>query len=151
MTCETCGQTPCVCIASSNPTKTPRTWLLQTCTAPGCTVLIRSLPGEQEAVPICKWHKTGMAYNSAQIVPRPPAPGPLLSLEEFGTDLFDAIKEQAAMREAFRLADRYRSHGDTQAAEQVERQVVVHQKALEAILKKNTIAPADLQRLLAIA
>lgn len=146
--CSRCNEEPCSCIDSSS-TGPKRVWLLQTCTEPGCTVMIRSLPGEQDAIPICKWHKGGSAYNSEQIQSRHDA-GPLLSLDEFGKDLFDAIQCQSAMREAFKTARLFRAKGKVRAADEAEQAVVDLQKQLETILKKNTIAPADLQRLLAI-
>jgi hypothetical protein len=147
--CSRCNEEPCNCIASSSPGGPKRVWLLQTCSEPGCTVVIRSLPGEQDAIPICKWHKGGHAYNSDQIQGRPNE-GPLISKDEFGQDLFDAIKCQSAMREAFKTARLFRAKGKVKAADEAEQAVVDLQKQLETILKKNTIAPEDIQRLLAI-
>lgn len=147
--CARCGTDPCSCVTSSSSGGPKRTWLLQTCTTPGCSVLIRSLPGEQEALALCKWHKAGHAYNSDQI-PRRPAEGPALSLDEFGRDLFDAIHCQSAMQQAFKTARLYREKGKTRAADHAERATVDLQKQLEVILTKQTIAPADLRRLFEI-
>ncbi len=131
--------------ATSNPTH----WLLHACTTPGCTIMIRSLPGYQPPDGRCRWCRSGAAYNLNQIETRP-GNGPLLSKEEFGTDLFEAIRLQSAMRQAERTAAAYNAKGLTHRAREAQDQAAARLRELKAILNKNTIDGPDLDRLLAI-
>ncbi len=130
-------------------TNNPRTWLLHHCTTPGCTAVIRALPGQQPPDGRCRWCRGGSAYNLNQIETRP-GNGPLLSKEEFGTDLFDAIRLQSAMRQAERTATVYKAKGLTTRAREAQDQAAARLRELKAILNKNTIDGPDLDRLLAI-
>jgi hypothetical protein len=129
---------------------TKQQWLIQVCSMPGCCVDIRVKAGEQLEYPICKWHDRGTAYNTRPRSALRPSEGPMLTKEEFGLDLYQAIECQTAMRHAFTTAALYREKGKLKVAEETERAIVDLQKTLESILNKNTIAPDDLQRLLAI-
>jgi hypothetical protein len=62
MACHTCEQSPCACVKKLAP-GTPTTWLIQSCTTPGCLVTIRRRVGQHEAVPVCKWCLANTAYN----------------------------------------------------------------------------------------
>jgi hypothetical protein len=131
---------------------TPKqSWVIQVCSLPGCCVDIRVKAGEQFEQPICTWHTQDRAYNTRPRSVLRPATGPTMTKEECGVDLYAAIQLQTAMRQAFTTAALFRDKGKGKAAEEAERLVVDLQKQLEAILKKNTIEPADLTRLLAIA
>lgn len=134
---------------STDTTKTPQQWVIQVCAMPGCCVDIRVKAGEQVEEPICKWHQAGTAYNSAQIKAQPDDSQPI-SLEEFGPDLFEAIRTQSALRQAERTAALYEAKGKMKSAREYQAHADALQKQLKTILDKNTIAPADLQRLLAI-
>lgn len=73
-----------------------------------------------------------------------------LSLDEFGRDLFAAIKAQAGSIQAFKTAQLYREKGLSQRAEEYEQRAMACQRELELLLKKNTIADADVTRILAM-
>jgi len=145
--CDQCGNQPCTC---QKKAQTPKTlWLLQTCQAPGCAVVIRSHPDRPLLSPRCQWHNQGRAYNSAQIK-HTPGEGALLSRDEFGQDLFEAIAVQAEIRQCYRNAQIERGKTRPAKAEAHEVRAVELQHHLETILKKNTISGPDLKRLLAI-
>src|SRR5689334_676195 len=67
-------------------------WINQTCSSPGCTVVIRSRVGHQApGAPVCKWCQQGTAYyRIAESDPQRHF-GPLVTKEEFGLDLYEAI------------------------------------------------------------
>jgi hypothetical protein len=73
--------------------------------------------------------------------------------EDFGigTDLFNAIKCQAGMRQAERTAAIFKQKGLPQREKEYLERAKNLQQQLSETLKKNTIAPVDLQRLLAIS
>ena len=54
------------------------TWIIQTCSRPGCSVAIRIEAGHQEAAPVCKWcqatdaHGTPYALYDTKLYPRKP-------------------------------------------------------------------------------
>lgn len=153
MTCFECAKDiaayPCACGYKPKELKVAEQWLVRRCGAQGCSVQVREKLADHEAVPICKWHKGGQAYNSTAIASRADG-GPLIDKEEFGVDLFEAIRLQSAMRQAERTADLFKRKG----LKQRERESLDNAKALsqqlQLILKRDTIAPADLKRLLAI-
>ena len=74
----------------------------------------------------------------------------LLSKEEFGEDLFEAIRLQAGFCQATKTADLYQKKGLKKMEREHRAKAITMNQQLQAILKKNTIPPADLQRLLAI-
>ena len=75
---------------------------------------------------------------------------PLLSCEEFSVDLFEAIKAQAGSIQAFKRADLAHAKGLTREAKEAAQTGKACQTTLEAILKKNTLAVADVTRILAM-
>ena len=77
--------------------------------------------------------------------------GPYLTKEEFGLDLFEAIKAQAALRQAEKNRAMYERKGLPLAAAEAAKAIEQYQSRLHKILAKNTIAPDDLRRLLAIS
>ena len=145
MTCSECGQWQCVCVKKE--AKPVRNWLISTCTEPGCTVVICSLPGEP--VGSCKWHRAGTAYLSHQIK-HTMGSGPLISTEEFGSDLFEAIKTQGALRQAENNAELYKRKGITDLEQDSIQRIKAFQDRLATILDRKTIAPPDIKRILAI-
>ncbi len=103
MTCETCGEwmhgTRCSCGWSvpSLEAKPRREFLIQECSSPGCTVVIRSLVGRQQSKPTCKWHEQGKAYQTAgPTALRHIDPSEPMTKEEFGLELYEAIRLNAA-------------------------------------------------------
>ena len=128
MECVNCGHEPCTCTAAKGD-KPKRLWTVAYCQERGCDVRIRVLPGV-EYNPRCKWHQAGTAYNAKPTEAVRQNDGPLLSQEEFGVDLFQAITLQSRMNQS----------GSTPALE----------AQFLAIIKKDTIAPSDLRRLLAM-
>jgi len=125
-------------------------WLIHNCTTPGCTVTIRVPVGEQHKHGLCKWCDQRRAYNTRDPTRTYASTGPLLSLDEFGVDLFEAIKAQAGSIQAFKKAETYRTKGLREEADQAEREAIVCQSTLESILKKNTIAVDNVRRILAM-
>jgi hypothetical protein len=73
-----------------------------------------------------------------------------LSLDEFGRDLFAAIKAQGGSIQAFKTAQLYREKGLAKQADEYEHRAMACQRELESLLKKNTIAEADVVRILAM-
>ena len=74
-----------------------------------------------------------------------------LSREEFGADLFDAIKAQSAFIQALKMMALYEAKGLAKQAQEYEVQAHIESGKLHVILQRETIAPEDLRRLLAIA
>lgn len=153
MMCPKCDQTyegTCECGYRPKEPKDKQLWLIQYCETPGCDVAIRVKIQEPLTHPICRRCQAGTAYNSR---PRPavhPGEGEPVSKEEFGLDLYEAIRLQSAMRQADKTADFYRCHGLAKDAQEFQDRATALQRQLKTILDKNTIEPADLQRLLAI-
>ena len=128
MLCEKCESSPCTC-TKAHPDKPKKLWTVAYCQERGCDVRIRVLPGVAYN-PRCKWHQAGTAYHTKSTEAVRQNDGPLLSLDEFGGDLFDAMALQSQMNHS----------GSTPALE----------AQFLAIIKKDTIAPSDLRRLLAM-
>jgi hypothetical protein len=63
MTCETCGQVPCVCVKDTK--KATHLWVIQHCTRPGCDSAIRSHDGLPEAELVCKWCRAKEEHGCA--------------------------------------------------------------------------------------
>ena len=70
--------------------------------------------------------------------------------EEFGQDLFNAIKAQAGLRQAERTADVYAFKGLKRKAKDAQDQVKALQHELSTILDSGSIEPTDLTRILDI-
>ena len=130
------------------PNPTGQTWLLAQCQEPGCSVMIRSLPGQQRQP--CKWHREGRAYIADQIKYRY-TNFPLISKDEFGQDLFEAITLQAGLRQAERTAEVMKKKGLKKAEGEALERATHMSGQLVGLLKKNTIAPNDVKRILEIA
>ncbi len=125
-------------------------WLTQTCSADGCTVTIRGSIDHQEDRPLCKWCKSQTAYNTRDAMPIVNHEGPPISLDEFGQDLFAAIKAQAGAIQALKSAGLYQAKGLPHQADQAARAATVCQRELETIFRRNTIAVYDVRRILAM-
>lgn len=153
MTCFECAKEitayPCACGYKPKELRVQEQWLVRRCTAPHCAVMVREQLADHEPAPVCKWHKGARAYNSMAIASRPDG-GPLISRDEFGQDLFEAIQVQSEIRSCYRNAQIERGKDRKKKADEIELHAIELQKHLEAILRKNTIATPDLQRLLAI-
>ncbi len=155
MICPKCDQEytdVCVCGYASRtlaPVAQPSNWLVRRCTAHGCSVMVRESIHDHSINPYCKWHLASKAYNSVEIDIRPNVGEPL-SKEEFGLDLFEAIRVQSAMRQAERTADTYTMKGLKHRAEDCQLKIKSLQRELDTILSRNTIESHDLKRILAI-
>jgi hypothetical protein len=110
-----------------------RLWAITECSHPGCSAVIRSLPGHVTGM--CKWHQQGKAYNNASgpTAMRPENDSPAMTKEEFGLDLYEAIRMNGA-----RLA--CEAKGKVKEAKALEDQ-------LQALLPKLK-NPADVRRIL---
>ncbi len=155
-TCVECSKEiqsyPCACgyrPKSLAPVSNPSNWLVRSCAAPGCAVMVREPISSHDPVPICKWHQAATAYNGHQIVGRP-STGEPLSKDEFGLDLFEAIRVQSAMRQAERTAEVYATKGLKHRADECQLKIKSLQRELDTILSRNTIEAHDLKRFLAI-
>lgn len=73
-----------------------------------------------------------------------------ITKEEFGVDLFEAIRLQASIRQAERTAAVFRKKGLAARVQETMDMLGHLQDQLQAVLQQQTIAPADLRRLLAI-
>ncbi len=127
----------------------PLNWIVRHCSKPGCNVSVREHIGQQDITPVCKWHKQNRAYASTNI-PYLPSTGDPISKEEFGLDLFNAIKTQAALRQAERSAEVYERKGLNRQAQICRDNVKTLARELTAIIESNTLAPHDLKRVLEI-
>jgi hypothetical protein len=126
-------------------------WIDQTCSVPGCTVVIRSRAGEQASGnPVCKWCQSGTAYYRRAMGKVGPPGGPYMSIDEFGRDLYDAIVLRAAAVTASQLAERHKARNELKAMKQAEQQAATAEAALHKLLDRGTIAPQDVRRLLKI-
>jgi len=124
--------------------------VIQRCETPGCSVTIRAPIGQQAQDGLCKWCAAGTAYNTRDPFARRHVTGPHLSLDEFGQDLFGAIKAQSGSLQAFKRAALYRAKGLTGESEVAVKAGMECQHGLEAIFAHNTIAVADVRRILAM-
>lgn len=114
-------------------------------------MVIRSQVGKQSpGAPICKWCHEGKAYY--RTVESTPAPhlGPLMSLDEFGRDLYDAIRLQASAVTARAKAETMRYNGKEREAERAEEVALMAERELHRILDAGALKPADVRRLLKI-
>jgi len=99
---------------------------------------------------LCKWCQEQRAYNTRDPTATYASTGPILSRDEFGQDLFAAIKAQAGSIQAYKTAGLFQSKGLTLEAEQAAQAAKVCQHELETILKRETLAVEDLRRILAM-
>ena len=125
-------------------------WLIHACTTPGCQVTIRVPVGEQHKHGLCQWCSQKRAYNTRDPIASYASTGPFLSRDEFGQDLFAAIKAQAGSIQAFKKAGLCQKKGLPREVADAEQAAKVCQATLEAILKKNTLAVADVKRILSM-
>lgn len=148
MTCDECRQDPCLC---QRNLVTPTMWINQTCSTPGCSVIIRSRAGKQAStLPICKWCQSGTAYYREAASPLAKHGGPTMTLDEFGRDLYDAIVLRSSSVMAKNGAQRMRETGHAQEAQEAERSAQRSDAALHALLDRGTIEPDDVRRILSI-
>lgn len=154
MTCPDCTRelagTTCVCGWQAPALAPVAQWVIRSCATPGCAVKIRSRITDL-GPPTCKWCRTGTAYNTASANTSPPAGGPLLSREEFGDDLYHAIRLNAARLQCEANARLYQRKGLTAQAAGATQKAVTCQKELQSILDRGSLAPDDLRRLLTMA
>lgn len=135
---------------TQHPLAVPTQYVMQSCSTPGCTVMIRSRAGSQPSVPVCKWCESNTAYNVRDQGTHGPSFGPELSLEEFGRDLYDAIELKASMDMVSLGIDRAKFYGKKAETERLEKMLKEKDKQLHAILDRQTIAPNDMRRLLGV-
>lgn len=133
---------------SNMDTNTSQTWLVVQCQEPGCSVMIRTPMGQPKQP--CKWHREGRAYIADQIKYRY-TNFPLISKDEFGPDLFEAITLQAGLRQAERTAEVMKKKGLKKAEGEALERATHLSGQLVAVLKQSTIAPNDVKRILEIA
>ena len=123
-------------------------WLIHACVTPGCQVTIRVPIGEQNRHGLCKWCQAKTAYNTRDPIASYASTGPFLSRDEFGQDLFAAIKAQAGSIQAYKRADLASAKGLEREAADASQAARTCQQELEAILKKNTITVENVKRIL---
>lgn len=73
-----------------------------------------------------------------------------ITREEFGADLFEAIKLKAGSNQARKTATIYKNKELFKEAEHAEKMAEALQRQLQTILNRNTISTADIKRLLAL-
>ena len=109
----------------------------------------------------CQIHATGDHWPSIdalkltlkQQIVKPvalPAPSHWIDKDEFGVDLFEAIKCQAGMRQAEKTAEIYRKKGLPRQEQEYRERAQALAAQLKEIFAKGTIDGPDLKRLLAI-
>ena len=146
MVCDKCEQEPCACQRALTVQQSE--WINQTCSEPGCDVVIRSRLGHQApGRPICKWHQAGTAYYAKSASLAGPASGPLSSLDEFGRDLYDAIRLNSARIQCEKNAAMYQKQGLTKKATTETGKAHAFHTELHIILSRDTIAPDDMKRI----
>lgn len=130
----------------------PPLWLVKPCNTAGCSVMIRVQVEFAASVHNCKWCQTNTDYNTdtSHVRPHVVNGDEYLSKDEFGQDLFEAIRLQAAIRQAEKTAEIYRKKGITRREREALDQVKSLNHELQGILKNDTIETTDLQRVLAI-
>ena len=74
---------------------------------------------------------------------------PWITREEFGLNLFEAIKLQASQLQALKLDQIYHRKDMGARAQQYESKAATLSTQLQAIMEKGTIAPYDIRRILA--
>lgn len=146
MNCQTCGFDPCTC----TKTKPKPVKLIQPCAIEGCQAYVGIYAGDTGHHLICKWHRRDP--NSATLPRRQPKPphGPIISKEEFGLDLFEAIKTNAARLQALKQAEAWKDSVDPQ--DRARARVMTQQaerlgRDLMALYSRGTIAPDDARRI----
>lgn len=148
MVCMQCGFEPCEC---QRALVVPSDWINQTCSTAGCTVVIRCKIGKQAAtLPVCKWCQAGAAYYRNVSSPVRLGTGPMVTLDEFGRDLYDAIVLKATAAMAANGVGRLRKAGLAKEADQAEKSAHMAELALGRLLDKGTLSPADVRRILTI-
>lgn len=63
MICAACESDPCTC---QRVLACPTDWINQTCSSPGCTVVIRTRIGKQPSIPVCRWCINGESHVKRQ-------------------------------------------------------------------------------------
>lgn len=145
--CGICENDPCTCQRSL---VVATDWINQTCSSPGCTVVIRSRVGKQPSVPVCKWCQEGNTqYRKTESVQRSHT-GPVMTREEFGRDLYEAIKLQAGIETAKQKAELMRAKGLKNELSDTEQWIAAAEQHLGGLLDRGTINPADVRRILGI-
>jgi hypothetical protein len=81
---------------------------------------------------------------------RDPEGGPLLSKEEFGQDLYEAIRLQSGQIQQEKNALLYEKQGLTKMAKQARESATLLRDQLITIFQRNTLSPDDLRRVLSI-
>ena len=133
MWCNSCESDPCTCQRQLTVVKPGPDWLIQFCSVAGCQSTIRVLPGHQEiGPPTCKWHQQHRAYNHRDGLPMVQNDSPRITKDEFGQDLFNAIKMNARRLQA----ERQGQMDDAKACE----------KELQPLLEQ--LEPNDVRRIL---
>ena len=143
---------PCACgyrPKALAPVSNPSNWLVRSCAAPGCGVMVREPISSHDPTPVCKWHQAGTAYNGKQIIGHPSVGQPI-SKEVFGVDLFEAIRVQSALRQSQKNEEMYQRKGLKRQVKDTQKIQKALAHELDTILSRNTIAPDDLTRLLEI-
>jgi len=79
-----------------------------------------------------------------------PTGGPLLSLDEFGRDLYDAIRLQSGQVQQEKNAVIYEKQGLVKMAKNARDAASALRDQLTEIFQRNTVAPDDLRRVLMI-
>jgi len=126
-------------------------WLVKPCNTAGCSVMIRVLIAQAATVLNCKWCRSNQDYNTDPSKVRPlMLNSPLISTDEFGSDLFEAIKTHAAIRQAEKAQTLYAKKGLKKRQDEATATIAALLTALKHVLSRNAIAPSDLKRLLAI-
>lgn len=74
---------------------------------------------------------------------------PHMTREEFGVDLYEAIKTAAAHQQALKNVEMYRRHGKEKRAEEEQQKVGSLYKELQGWMNKGTIQPNDVRAILA--
>lgn len=147
MRCDECYREPCVCQRALVATTD---WIDQTCSTPGCHVVIRSRAGQQPSVPVCKYCEQSQAYYRTTESPQRPRGGPEISLAEFGVELYEAIKLKAEVETARKRAGLMLAKGKSREAHDAEQVVTSKEAELSVILDSGCIKPDDVRRILAI-
>lgn len=125
-------------------------WINQTCSTPGCTVVIRSRAGQQMSVPVCRWCESNTAYYRTIESPPRPRTGPALTLMEFGEQLYRAIELKASLEALRHRVEGLRVRGNLAAVIDAEQLIATKEKELDAVFDTGEIAQNDIRRILAI-
>jgi hypothetical protein len=99
---------------------------------------------------VCKWCVEGKAYYRHAESDQQRHFGPLMTKEEFGLDLYEAITLLSGIEAAKQKAMVLTEKGKLNAAREAELWIEDAEKKLNALLEKGTIEPGDMRRLLGI-